>query len=172
MYKFYTKGKCFRFCFLSFLIIFAVTVFSTRRGKTDNFPPKNELPSSTYADTHGSKRSYLLGNGRAYYTAVDAHSHALASAHSDRSGFFVVYAKTYKAPFAPWWLRVKTKKDEDSNYFRYGCHRFATVNYTYTRIDESNIAYFAESRVWDNTGAKDGETNWGGLVYEDELHGR
>ena len=99
-------------------------------------------------------------------------SHALATAHSDRSGFFKVYAKTYKDPFAPWWRIVSTVDDEDSDYFSYGCRRIAVVDHKYTLIPEGDIAYFAESRVWDHTGARDGERNWGGLIFEDEHHGR
>lgn len=67
MYKFWKNEKRFRFCHLTFLIIFVVTVFSTRRGKTDDFPPSNELPSSTYATTHGNMRSGMLRVGGQFY---------------------------------------------------------------------------------------------------------
>lgn len=172
MYKFWTKEKRFRFCYLAFFIIFVGTVFSTQLGETDDLPKSNELPSSTYATTHGNMSSGMQRIGRYFLSTVDAHSHALATAHWDRSGFYLVYAKTYKDPFAPWWRVVSTIEDKDTNYFRAGCRAIANVDHKYFLIPEDDITYFAESRVWDNTGAKDGETNWGGLVFEDEHHGR
>ena len=114
----------------------------------------------------------MLKAGNIILSTVDAHSHALATAHWDRSGFYMVYAKTYKDPFAPWWLYVSTVEDEETDYFSAGSRWIANVNHKYTLIAERDIAYFAESRVWDHTGARDGERNWGGLIFEDEHHGR
>lgn len=161
------QDRIVRFCCLLLLVTFVVVMsLPTQLGETADFPSNDQLPASLHGETHGAKNLRIIRIGNGFVSAAWVHAHALAAAHWDRYGFYRVYAKAYKSPFAPWWRIVTTREDEKVDYFNDGCRAIAVIDDPYALVPVDDVCWLASFRVWDQTDRK-GEVNYEGLVYPD-----